>query len=96
MFRLTREVRFAVNRESPDPQWRHGATNSYGGYPTLSGFGQFLVLRVTLRGELQAKSQYVINIKEIDTAVREMLPAVAPTIHELDPGAGAGVDGEVI
>jgi hypothetical protein len=69
MFRLTREVRFAVN-DQPDAQLRSAPANSYGGYPSLTGFGHYLTLAVTLEGELNPSSNYLRNIKEIDDVVR--------------------------
>ena len=70
MFRLTREVRFAVN-DSADDQLDHPPSNSFGGYPSLRGFGQFFSLQVTLEGKLDPRTCYLQNIKEIDQAVRE-------------------------
>jgi 6-pyruvoyltetrahydropterin/6-carboxytetrahydropterin synthase len=70
MFRLTREVRFAVN-SSPDDQLSRPPANSYGGHPSLLGFGNYLTLQVTLAGPLDRVSGYVVNIKQIDAAVRE-------------------------
>src|SRR6266496_4269899 len=69
MFRLTREVRFAIN-EGDDGQWGHPPTNSYGGYPSARGFCTYVVVRVTLMGELEAESQYLINIKQMDAVTR--------------------------
>lgn len=69
MFRLTREVRFAIN-DLPDEQLSHAPANGFGGYPALSGFGQFFALQVTLEGKLDPKSCYLRNIKEIDQVVR--------------------------
>ena len=70
MFRLTREVRFAVNRR-PDDQLQSKPANSFGGYPSLTGFGQYFALQVTLEGGLQPDSGYLRNIKEIDSVVRQ-------------------------
>jgi 6-pyruvoyltetrahydropterin/6-carboxytetrahydropterin synthase len=70
MFRLTREVRFAINAV-PDGQLAHRPSNSYGGFPSLTGLGHYLTLQVTLAGDLDPDSQYLRNIKEIDQAVRE-------------------------
>jgi 6-pyruvoyltetrahydropterin/6-carboxytetrahydropterin synthase len=82
MFRLTREVRFAVNR-NPDEQLRDKPANSHAGYPSLTGFGQFFVLSVTLRGELRPESSYLRNIKDIDEAVRRLaVPMVAGATRE--------------
>ena len=82
MFRLTREVRFAVN-SVPDQQLSASATNSFAGYPSLTGFGQYLTLSVTLRGELQPESSYLRNIKDVDNTVRRIaIPIVARKVHE--------------
>ena len=78
MFRLTREVRFAVNSGS-DEQLRDKPANSYAGYPSLTGFGRFFTLSVTLRGELRPESSYLRNIKDIDEAVRRV--AVPMVVH---------------
>jgi 6-pyruvoyltetrahydropterin/6-carboxytetrahydropterin synthase len=70
MFRLTREVRFSINR-GPDEQLSGMPTNSYAGFPTLRGMGHYLTLQVTVSGPLNPSSQYLVNIKEIDRVVRE-------------------------
>jgi hypothetical protein len=51
MFRLTREVRFAIN-STPDRQLTGRPTNSFGGFPSLTGLGYFFTLQATLVGEL--------------------------------------------
>ena len=77
MFRLTREVRFAVNAGEEDDQLLDPPTNSFGGYPSLVGYGPFLTLSITLAGELDPRTGYLRNIKEIDDAVRRhVIPAV--------------------
>ncbi len=81
MFRLTREVRFAVN-DVPDDQLDHPPANSHGGYPSLTGVGHYLTAGVTLQGELELPSQYLVNIKRIDEAVRDALPAVQRMIRD--------------
>src|SRR5438105_7027311 len=84
MFRLTREVRFAINGPpgAVDEQLRHQPTNSYGGFPSLVGFGPYLALQVTLAGELDPFSSYLINIKQIDAMVRERaIPVIAAAVH---------------
>src|SRR5260221_12797230 len=70
MFRLTREVRFAIN-PSPDDQLGQRPTNSHGGYPSLRGFGFYLSLQITVAGEPDDASNYLLNIKQIDAAVRD-------------------------
>src|SRR3954466_1252450 len=69
MFRLTREVRFAIN-DLPDHQLNSPPSNSFGGFPSLRGFGQYFTLAVTLEGELDPRSCYLRNIKEVDQIVR--------------------------
>ena len=80
MFRLTREVRFAINNDGDagdDPQLDAPPSNSYGGYPTLVGYGRFYSLAVTLAGELDPRTGYLRNINEIDDAVRRhIIPAM--------------------
>ena len=72
MFRLTREVRFAVNLGEPgaDPQLGERPTNGFGGYPSVNGLAVFLAARVTLRGSLDPRSQYLVNIKDVDAQLR--------------------------
>lgn len=70
MHRLTRVVRFAINA-APDNQLAQKPANSYGGYPSLTGMGQFFELRVTVEGPLQPPGDYLLPLKNIDAAVRE-------------------------
>jgi len=70
MFRLTREVRFAIN-STPDDQLAGKPTNSFGGFPSLTGLGHYFTLQATLVGPLDSASRYLRNIKDIDTAVRQ-------------------------
>jgi len=81
MFRLTREVRFAIN-DTPDDQLAGKPTNSFGGFPSLTGFGYFLPIRVSLvTGDLNPQSNYVVNIKQIDEAVRDYMSEVVEMFH---------------
>ena len=81
MFRLTRQVRFAVN-EVPDPQLGTSPTNGHGGFPSLTGFGPYLSLEVTLSGPLDPVSNYLLNIKQIDATIRDRaIPAVADAVR---------------
>ena len=95
MFRLTREVRFAVNA-TPDDQLAGKATNAYAGFPTLTGLGHYFTLAVTLEGELTAGSQYVRNIKEVDDAVRRLaVPHVERRVRTGTFGGGGTVAAEL-
>jgi 6-pyruvoyltetrahydropterin/6-carboxytetrahydropterin synthase len=80
MFRLTREVRFAVNQG--DQAATRALSNAYAGYPSLTGLGHYFTLAVTVAGELRRDSSYLLNIKDIDQAVRTIaIPRVAEIIR---------------
>src|SRR5688572_10466074 len=90
MFRLTREVRFGI---SADGSAVTGIVhNGYAGYPPLVGLGHYFRLRVTVGGNLETKSNYLLNIKEIDEAVRSIVvPVVELAIRRRSFGQGVGV-----
>jgi len=91
MFRLTREVRFAIN-STPHPADDAKTSNGFGGVPALRGLGYFFTLRVTLGGELQPQSSYLRNIKEVDQVVRQRaVPVIRRAIHDHTYGGGAAV-----
>lgn len=71
MLQLTREVRFAADPDAPAPAGGQAVSNAFGGFPPLRRLGVFLKLAVTVRGPLDERSQYLLNIKDIDRAVRE-------------------------
>jgi len=89
MFRLSREVRFAINTaddRTPD----RPPTNSYAGYPSLSGLGHYFTLAVTLAGDLHPQSHYLENIKQIDQVVRRLaIPLFDRTIRQHPDRFGA-------
>jgi 6-pyruvoyltetrahydropterin/6-carboxytetrahydropterin synthase len=81
MHRLTREVRFAIN-EADDPQLSQKPTNGHGGFPSLTGYGPYLSLEVTLSGPIDPVSSYLVNIKQIDATVRQRaIPVVARAVR---------------
>ena len=55
MFRLTREVRFAVNAIDDSPLER-SVTNAYAGYPSLHGLGHYFALSATVAGDSPNKT----------------------------------------
>jgi 6-pyruvoyltetrahydropterin/6-carboxytetrahydropterin synthase len=80
MFRLTREVRFALGPEAPAAGAR--PYNSYAGFPSVAGLSHFFTLQASLAGTLDARSGYLLNIKQIDAAVRKLaIPRVAEAIR---------------
>lgn len=81
MFRLTREVRFAIN-DRADSQPDDPPANGYAGYPSLTGFGHFFTLAITLTGELDERSSYLRNIKDIDAVARRVaIPFIGPMVQ---------------
>jgi 6-pyruvoyltetrahydropterin/6-carboxytetrahydropterin synthase len=91
MYRLTRETRFAINT-TPDDQLDHAPSNSFGGYPSLTGLGYYFTLQTTLVGELDPGSRYLRNIKDIDTVVRQVaIPLVGDEVKAGTFGGGGGI-----
>ncbi len=70
MLRLTREVRFAIHTPADLPA-RQPAVNGYAGAPPLTGLGYFFTLQLTVAGEPEPHSNYLINIKRLDDRVRQ-------------------------
>ena len=81
MFRLTRQVRFAINA-APDDQGESPPSNSFGGYPSLTGLGYYFALDVCVRGDVDRSTDYLLNIKDVDTAVRrKVVPLIQLAIN---------------
>ncbi|HTW93607.1 MAG TPA: 6-carboxytetrahydropterin synthase [Tepidisphaeraceae bacterium] len=87
MFRLTREVRFAVNSDDPSP----AAYNGHAGYPPLTGLGIFASLQVTIAGELNPISSCLLDIKEIDAVVRRDGIAIVKSFLDQDRPNACGL-----
>src|SRR5579885_2604145 len=80
MHRLTRQVRFAINTAN-DPQLAAKPINGHAGFPSITGYGPYLSLDVTLSGPIDPSSRYLINIKQIDSVVRQRaVPVVAEAV----------------
>ncbi|MFN0134140.1 MAG: 6-carboxytetrahydropterin synthase [Phycisphaerales bacterium] len=82
MFRLSRTVRFAINRADAAP-----GVNGYAGNPPMLGLGAHYELDVECVGDLGASTGYVINIKEIDRAVRAAALPVLVDAYRNEPTA---------
>jgi 6-pyruvoyltetrahydropterin/6-carboxytetrahydropterin synthase len=81
MFRLSREVRFAINAPG-DEQLATPPTNSFAGYPSLTGLGHYFSLEATVLGQPDAQSGCIVNIKDIDQAIRRRaIPVTADFIR---------------
>ncbi len=74
MIHLSRTVRFVVN----PPGMNHPGGNSYAGNPPLRCLAPFHEITVVCAGPIDPVSGYLINIKTIDAAVREVaVPRIA-------------------
>jgi 6-pyruvoyltetrahydropterin/6-carboxytetrahydropterin synthase len=81
---LSRTVRLVVGAGQPDEK----SPNTFAGSPSMAGVGAYYEVEVRCAGEPEEVSGYLINIKRIDTAVREhMAPLIAESL-----GRGAGAD----
>jgi 6-pyruvoyltetrahydropterin/6-carboxytetrahydropterin synthase len=74
---LTRTVRFAVNPPELGPTATARGPNGYAGSPPVRGLGRHYELEVQCAGEIDPATGYLLNIKDIDEAVR---PAAVPLL----------------
>ena len=90
MFRLTREVRFAVNAAAGRPARRRRPTNGLRRVPVADGPRALLHAPGHAgRRPLDPRSQYLRNIKEIDEAVRDRARS-RPSTADVRAGRFAG------
>ncbi len=69
-----REVRFSLAAADPVPV---PITNSWAGWPTSQALVPHLALRVVVRGPVDARTGYLVNIARLDRVVRETaIPAL--------------------
>lgn len=81
MLELSRTVRFCL---SPDPADDDSPRdNTFAAWPAMRGLGRYYELHVVCRGEAEPRTGYFINIKHIDTAVRNhVLPRLRHAIAD--------------
>jgi len=71
MIRLTREVRFSVDRDwAGRVEFSRPVTNSWGGWPSAVGLVPYLRLRATVAGEPDPVTGYLCNISILDELLR--------------------------
>jgi len=70
MFELGRTVRFCLN-DGLSSREAGPAHNTFSAYPPMRGLGRYYELHVVVRGDADARTGYLMNIKRIDAAVRE-------------------------
>ena len=84
MLRLTRTIRFNLNR---DGAWK--GTNGHAGSPASSSLSTHAEFEIACEGEPDPQTGYLINIKDIDAAAKKVLYpplAMAALKHQnLDP-----------
>ena len=84
---LIRTTRFCVNdRSFGDPIAQIASDpNGYAARPSMRGLGRYYSVDVTARGEPDATTGYLIDIKAIDQAVRDsVVPLITEACHD-DP-----------
>src|SRR5262245_48087613 len=84
MLALSRTVRFAVN--PPDSPPNRGI-NGFAGNPPLSGLGRHYEVQVRCTGQADPATGYLIDIKDIDRAVREAVVPIIGRACESSPGS---------
>ncbi|GMU84287.1 MAG: hypothetical protein AMXMBFR47_41570 [Planctomycetota bacterium] len=84
MLRLTREVRFSVDRDwAGYIEFARPVTNSWGGWPSAVGIVPYLILRATVSGEPDPVTGYLCNITHLDRLLREhAIPHAAEALRE--------------
>lgn len=82
---LSRTVRFSIN---PDGSMQ--GINGFAAKPSISGFGHFYELQVTVQGIPHPQHGYIIGIQEIDTIVRSHLtPIISDHMQSASPSSPA-------
>ncbi|MCZ6835512.1 MAG: 6-carboxytetrahydropterin synthase, partial [Planctomycetota bacterium] len=82
MLELSRTIRFCIDfiPPTPPPPGLESTTlvraepkhNTFAGYPSMKGLGVYYELEVRVRGEADPVTGYLMNISEIDEAVRRI------------------------
>jgi 6-pyruvoyltetrahydropterin/6-carboxytetrahydropterin synthase len=75
MLQLCRTVRFAVN---PPGSSLEPGPNGFAGSPPIRGLGRHYELRIICAGDADPRTGYLLDIKDIDRAARDLL---IPTIQ---------------
>ena len=97
MFRLSRDVRFAVDLMTDEPRAVAGR-NGHAGKPPVTGVGQcYYSLAVTVAGRPDEATGYLVNIRQIDEAVRHrVIPLAKSAVRAQCRGEHRGGGGLVL
>lgn len=89
MIRLLRTVRFAIN----PPGWAAGeGPNAYAGRPSMRGLGRHYEVDVRCVGTIHPVRNYLLDIKDVDRAMRaSLVPAIQRACDEAPGSDPAGV-----
>ena len=80
MHTLSRKIRFSLD---PFSQWQTQGFNSYASKPCGNGLSIYFSLWVDLASELDRDSGFVVNVSQIDKAVRrDVVPLFEKLIYE--------------
>lgn len=84
MIRLTREVRFSIDRDwAGRVELSQPKSNSWAGWPSAVGIVPYLCLRATVAGMPDATTGYLCNIKVIDDLLRaHAIPRSADALRQ--------------
>ena len=84
MIRVTREVRFSVDRDwAGHVEFSRPITNSWGGWPSAVGIVPYLRLRATVAGAADPLTGFVCNIAVLDDLLRRhAIPFAANALRE--------------
>ena len=83
VFELARTVRFCIDLtgQANDPA-AAGRHNTFAGWPSMAGVGAYYEMDVVCRGKADPVTGYMMNISQIDKAVRQhALPIVTKAVH---------------
>ncbi len=83
MIRLTREVRFSIDRDwAGHVEFTRPITNSWGGWPSAVGLVPYLRLQATVAGEPHPVTGYLCNISALDELLRRhAIPYTAASLR---------------
>src|SRR3954465_11466665 len=78
MIYLTRNAEFSASHYYPNPAWSaEGNQRVFGKCANLNGHGHNYVLEVTVKGEINARTGFVVDLKELkDIMNREVVDAM--------------------
>ena len=93
MIELTRDVRFCIPLcEGELSSSAGGRHNTFAGFPSMPGLGVYFELSVCCEGENDPVTGYLINITEIDRAVRDRaVPLIREAVRTRSGGAPASL-----